>query len=329
MVLHCPVCNKTAAREINEEREFKLKGETFTIPVTQYSCDDCEEEFTLPGKQPDPLVELYARYRAKHNMMQPENIRAFRKLYDLTQAELSNLLGFGAATISRYERGCLQDEAHDKALKMAMDPAALRKLVVNSQGVFSEGKKAEVLKAIDGIDSKANILEQCVTDNFKNYAPNIESGFRKFDKNRFTELVLYFCREGVLKTKLNKLLFYTDFKHFKDNVVSITGSRYVHVPYGPAPDDYDLCYTILLLKNTIDLSERPVGNYIGEYYSAKRQPDLSMFNDEELKTMVYINQFFKNFTSTEISDKSHQEDAYKNSKPSDLISYDTAATLSV
>ncbi|NIO19633.1 MAG: DUF4065 domain-containing protein, partial [Candidatus Aenigmarchaeota archaeon] len=39
-------------------------------------------------------------------------------------------------------------------------------------------------------------------------------------------------------TVLNKLLFYADFKHCKEYTVSISGSRYARLPYGPVPDNW-------------------------------------------------------------------------------------------
>jgi len=39
--------------------------------------------------------------------------------YPITQEELGVLLGWGGATLSRYENGALQDEVHEKMLRMA------------------------------------------------------------------------------------------------------------------------------------------------------------------------------------------------------------------
>ena len=58
--------------------------------------------------------------------------------------------------------------------------------------------------------------------------------------------ILFFCKGRVLKTKLNKLLFYADFKHFKEYAVSITGARYARIPFGPAPDKYAFYFATLL-----------------------------------------------------------------------------------
>ncbi|MDQ7792045.1 MAG: type II toxin-antitoxin system antitoxin SocA domain-containing protein [Candidatus Desulforudaceae bacterium] len=40
----------------------------------------------------------------------------------------------------------------------------------------------------------------------------------------------------VLKVKLMKYLWYSDFLHFKRNTVSISGLSYVRAPFGPVPN---------------------------------------------------------------------------------------------
>ena len=50
----------------------------------------------------------------------------------------------------------------------------------------------------------------------------------------------------IYKTKLNKLLFYSDFINYYLNGTSISGAKYVHLPYGPVPDSYKVrCRNLL------------------------------------------------------------------------------------
>ena len=73
-------------------------------------------------------------------MTPPPEIKAFRKRYGLTQGELSKLLGWGPVTLSRYENGALQDEVHDKMLRLAMNPENLMRLVEDTPEALPEGK---------------------------------------------------------------------------------------------------------------------------------------------------------------------------------------------
>ena len=52
-------------------------------------------------------------------------------------------------------------------------------------------------------------------------------------------MILFFAKDTVLKTKLLKEMFYTDFLYYKETCNSITGLEYAKLPYGPVPDQYE------------------------------------------------------------------------------------------
>lgn len=67
------------------------------------------------------------------------------------------------------------------------------------------------------------------------------------------EMMIFFAHgaSGTFKTKLNKLLWYSDFLHYHRNAVSISGATYHHLPFGPVPDHYDICLSILMQNGTL------------------------------------------------------------------------------
>ncbi len=127
---------------------------------------------------------------------------------------------------------------------------------------------------------------------------------------------------GAFKTKLNKLLFYSDFYGYKDQTKSITGLRYIHLPYGPVPDNFDFVYAQLLKENLLDKEEvvYPKG-LVGENYLSTREADLSIFNEDEIDILKSVKEKFKGFTSIEITDYSHKEKAYTDTRKGEAISY--------
>ncbi|GAG12253.1 unnamed protein product, partial [marine sediment metagenome] len=147
------------------------------------------------------------------------------------------------------------------------------------------------------------------------------------DLNKFYNAVLYLCKGGVLKTKLNKLLFYTDFKHFKEYTVSITGARYAHIPFGPAPDNYDLYYPVLVRREAIKLEEKDYPGYTGENMITVQEPDLNLFSESELRILTTVKEHFKNDNATEISSFSHGEKGYQDTPQGKIISYKYASQL--
>lgn len=53
-------------------------------------------------------------------MVQPEDIKKFRKELGLTQREWSEILGIGFATLNRDENGVLQSEGHDQIIRLSI-----------------------------------------------------------------------------------------------------------------------------------------------------------------------------------------------------------------
>ena len=328
MNLSCPVCDGTKLELTKGEKELTVRNQSIIVDMQYYRCSDCGEEFLIPDSENDPFERAYCLYRARHNMLQPEEIRDFRHKYGLSQSDLANILGLGGATISRYETGKLQDETHDTLLRLVMDPENLRTLVANSAGAISEDRKNRILNAIkQSAQPKVTSLERFVTLNFGDYEPDEYSGFKKFDRDKFLNAVLYFCKGGEIKTKLNKLLFYADFQHFKEYTISITGSHYAHVPFGPAPNDFDLYYPILVRQNAIEVQEMHYQRFTGENFITKQEPNLNIFSESELRILALVKEHFKGYNANAISKHSHQEKGYQDTQTGDPISYAYAQYL--
>jgi putative zinc finger/helix-turn-helix YgiT family protein len=325
----CPNCEKETELEVVKNVEdIKVRGELIKVEVKYYKCKSCGEEFEDPRSDEDPLDKAYREYRRRHGMMQPEEIREFRKKFGLTQNEMNRLLGWGGATLSRYENGALQDETHEKALRLAMEPRNLLKLIEATPDVLAEEKRDRLINGLRAAEEETCSLERVYEERFGKYEASELSGYRKLDLAKLFNAILYFCKGGVFKTKLNKLLFYADFKHFKDYAVSITGARYAHIPFGPAPEKYSLYLATLLENGVMEVRECEFSEQIiGEEFVSLKEPDLSLFSDSELKILSTVKEYFKDFNSKKITDFSHDEKAYKETAPGDKISYEYARDL--
>jgi putative zinc finger/helix-turn-helix YgiT family protein len=325
----CPNCEKETELElVHRIEDIKVRGEAIKVEVKYYKCKSCGEEFEDPHSDEDSLDKAYREYRRRHGMMQPEEIRDFRKRFGLTQNEMSRLLGWGGATLSRYENGSLQDETHEKALRLAMDPRNLLRLIEEAPDALSEEKRNRLIGKLRAAEEETCSLERIYEERFGKYEANELSGYRRLDLAKLFNAIAYFCKGGVLKTKLNKLLFYADFKHFKDYAVSITGARYARIPFGPAPDRYALYFAALLENGVIDVKEYPYSEeIIGEEFISVKEPDLSLFSDSELKILATVKEYFKDFTAKKITDFSHDEKGYMETPLGRIISYEYANEL--
>ena len=316
----CPNCEKeTDVLEVKTKDSITVRNEAIEVDVEYFKCSECKEEFENT-RDFDALEEAYKIYRCRHDMLQPEEIKEWRKRYGLTQKELGQILSWGGATLNRYENGALQSEAHEKFLRLAMEPHNLIKLIEESGEALSKEKRKRILNELEVEEEEANSFEMIFEDRFGRYAPDEHSGYSRLHLSKLYNAILFFCRGGALKTKLNKLLFYADFKHFKEYTVSITGSHYVHYDYGPVPKKYEFL-TAELVENELKVEEIIFGNYSGYNYISNVEPDLSVFSDSELKVLAEVKEYFKSYSSTQIKDFSHKEKAYQQTNNGEIISY--------
>lgn len=325
----CPICEKETDVVLRRNKEtFAIRGENVEVDAEYYQCTECNEEFENT-RDYDALEAAYKEYRHLHGMLQPEEINQWRKQHGLTQKELAKLLGWGSVTLSRYENGALQDEAHEKILRLAMEPHNLKKLIKEAPNVLSKEKQDRLLKELSTAEDEAKSFEIIFEEYFGRYNADEYSGYSPFHLTKIFNAIIFFCKNGPLKTKLNKLLFYADFKHFKEYAVSITGAHYKHLQYGPVPDNYEFFTAELLRGNEIETEEVIFGDYSGAKYKTCVEPDLSVFSDSELKILAEVNEHFKDYTSTSIKDFSHNEAAYSQTRNGEVISYLYAKELQI
>jgi len=315
---------------LNED--FNIRGENITLEVTYLECAKDGHLFTDPTSDDDPLNRAYREYRRRKNMLQPEEIRDFRTHNGLSQRELNCILGWGAATLSRYENGALQSEAHDRLLRLAMKPKNLLDLIDSNRESIPSHTTDRLLDQL-----RTEVREDCQSlrmhfeHNFADLEPDEMGGYVPLDLDKLINAFLFFCHSSpIVKTKMNKLLFYADFKHFKEYGISITGSRYAHLPYGPAPHLYELLLALLHIDDaSIAIEEQKFGEHIGEVCVALRSPDIGIFSTSELKILAEVAHHFTDMSATEISDLSHQEKGYMETNNGQIISYAYADDLSI
>lgn len=328
----CPNCEKeTNLALIHTKESIMVRGESIAVEAEYFRCKACGGEFENTRSNVDSLDIAYREYRRLHEMLQPEEIRELRKSYGLTQGELSKLLGWGGATLSRYENGALQDDAHEKTLRLVRDnPRNLLELIEKTPLALSVEKKAHLTKELTDAEDQAYSFERIYEERFGRYEPNELSGYRALDLMKLFSMILFFCKEATYKTKLNKMIFYADFKHFKEYTVSISGTRYARIPLGPVPDKYGYYLATLTEQGQLELEEVPFPNgTIGEKLVSKEKADLSLFSESELEVLVAIKKHFKDFKAGEMVEFSHKERGYKETPNGAYISYIYAKDLQI
>ena len=127
---------------------------------------------------------------------------------------------------------------------------------------------------------------------------------------RLGELMLYVAKRCQFDpnfggTKLNKILFYSDFCSFGRRGKPITGAEYVKQEFGPIPKR--LVPVRQQLEQRKEAAVQKV-DFLGREQQrlvALREPDLSLFTGEEIALVDEVIEYLKGKTAKEVSELSH------------------------
>ncbi len=137
--MYCPKCEtevKSTEREVVET--YPVKGEEITIKARVRFCDVCGEDIWDDKLDSENLLRAYAAYRAGHGLLQPDEIRAIREKYGLSQVAFARVLGLGDKTIARYENGSIADAAQNNLIELMKHPSNFEKLLEKNRARITE-----------------------------------------------------------------------------------------------------------------------------------------------------------------------------------------------
>ena len=74
------------------------------------------------------------KYRKKFNVIGPNDIKALRKKWNLTQKQLANVIGWSPLTITLYEVGEIPTKSNNRLLKVLIKhPQAMKDFIEESE----------------------------------------------------------------------------------------------------------------------------------------------------------------------------------------------------
>lgn len=335
ILMDCPLCDRT--HEV-EERKRKvstiLKGEEITYEERFYFCANAEEdenEFETGAMVNENLLNARNAYRVKMGLLTSDEIVAIRESYGLSQVDLSRLLGWGEATISRYESKAIQDEAYDTMLRLVKDnPLQALEFLKKNADKFTETKRREIrLKMIEKLDSygKEFLSRQSLEGEYANFeAPSDANGFTVLNIDKIEAMISYIAEKttNLFKVKLMKMLWYSDALAFAANGAAMTGMVYRHEPMGALPIGH---YCLMNLEN-LNVKEEMSYTYdtmLHVYPTAGME--YSILNDGEKAILDKVIEKFKNYRAKEMIDYMHGEKAYAETKPGEIIPFHLAKKI--
>ena len=308
--MDCPLCDKT--HEIEERKRLAtitLKGDKVTYEERFYFCANAyedENEFETGSMTNANLLNARNAYRVKHGLLTSDEIVAIRESYGLSQVDLARLLGWGEATISRYESKAIQDEAYDTMLRFIKDnPLKALEFLKKNAAKFTELKEGEYA----GFEK-----------------PSDSNGFVTLNISKIEAAISYIAKHisNLFKVKLMKMLWYVDALSYKTSGYAMTGMVYRHNDMGALPIGH---YSLMNLEN-LNVHEEESYNYDSMMHIYPTDGmDYSVLSAEDIKILDIVIRKFKSYKAKEIVDYMHEEKAYLETKSGEIIPFSMAGEI--
>ena len=336
MKVYCPYCKKEVEYKI-EKRELKeFRGTQVNTFENVAICNECNQDLYVNKIEDENNERIYKIYREKANIIKAEDIVKLREKYDISQRELTAILGFGKMTINRYERGGLPTKSQSDYIKL---------LIENEDRFIEKVKEAyennniteKTYKKIVAEGQEESISKKRVQENIRRYLkevlnrkPDIYNGYKSLDLEKAENIISYIASKvkNLTITSLNKYLWYIDMLSFNKRAVAITGLTYQNQKFGPTIvyKKYD---ELSLLDDKYQREDIETENGNTTKIISNENFNLDKISNSEKEIIDTIIKLLKNKKVTDISEMSHREDGWKKTKRLEKISFEYAMNLNI
>ena len=334
MRVYCPYCKKEVEYKI-EKRDLKeFRGIEVNTFENVAICNECNQDLYVNEIENENNERIYQIYREKANIINAEDIIKLREKYDISQRELTSILGFGKMTINRYERGGLPTKSQSDYIKL---------LIENDDKFIEKVKEAyeknnineKTYNKIISEEVEKDISKKEVQDNIRRYLksvlnrkPDIYNGYKSLDLEKVENIISYIASKvrNLTITSLNKYLWYIDMLSFNERTVAITGLTYQNQRFGPTIvyKKYD---ELSLLDDKYTREDIETENGNTTKIVSNNNFNFDKITSSEKEIIDTIIKLLKNKNVTDISEMSHREDGWKKTKRFEQISFEYAMNL--
>ena len=149
------------------------------------------------------------------------------------------------------------------------------------------------------------------------------------DTAKLDELILYISERELAsetygKTKLHKLLWMSDFQHYRLTGESITGASYRHRRHGPMVDGLEQRLASLTDSQRLRIRHRDRFGYVQQRPVPLERADLSRFSGLEIAVVEQILRETQDMSARELSDLSHEHAGWRGTEDGEVIPYESA-----
>lgn len=336
MRVYCPYCREEKEYVIETREVKEFRGKEIDTYENVAMCKTCNNDLYVNELENENSKRIYEAYRQTENIIKPQDIIDLRNKYDISQRELTAILGFGKMTINRYERGGVPTKSQSDYIRLLIDNES--KFIEKVKEAYDKNNITE--KTYEKVISKENckecnndnlqnLIRKCIVDNLAR-TPDIYNGYKLLDLEKLENIISYIASKvrNLTVTSLNKYLWYIDMLSFKEQCVAVTGLTYEHEKFGPTINGKNY-HTLMFLNNKYSKEE-----FENEYGTTTKiisnnNYDLNFVSEDELKIIDRVIKLLKNKKVTDISEMSHSEDGWKKTNRYEKISFEHAMSLSI
>ena len=222
-----------------------------------------------------------------------QRIKALREALSISQETLSQKLTMDRASLSLVE--------NDK-----------RMLKANELVLLSQTLNISIDELLDLKSPTEVILEQAQQQLLKGKEQNTRISVPRKNLKKFKEVLLYIlgkvgAKPNVGETVLYKLLYFIDFNYYEKYEEQLIGATYIKNHHGPTPIEFQTIVNEMIEHQEIEVIKSKYFQHLQKKYLPHREPDLSLFNANEIKVIDDVLQKLSGMNASTISEYSHQD----------------------
>lgn len=328
----CPCCMENHGVQKVEVREQNIfKKVKVEYSAEYFYCDKADEYYADESMLQENDISMKNAYRREMGLLTSDEISAIREKYGISQSDLCSLLGWGRKTITRYEGHQVQDAAHDAIMrKLSDDPEWFLSLLAISRKTFPDRLYMKYReKAISLFEKEDDVfLRKSILAKYARYhEASTYSGNIQISLDVVIDVIRYFSNAAEMmnlyKGKLMKLLWYSDALSYKRREHAITGLVYRALPMGVVPVAHDF---IIDLRG-VEYEEIDMGEGSGCHFKGTADKKYRFLAKEDIGILDEIIHTFGKLSKDAIMDSMRKEQAYIETAPGELISFEHAKEL--
>lgn len=330
----CACCmEEHEVKTVLVEEQAIFKDVRVAYDASYLYCEVAEELYMDEQQIQENDIRLKDAYRKAEGLLTSAEICGIRAKYGISQKDLCILLGWGGKTITRYESHQVQDKAHDTILKkLDQDPEWFLSLLNDAKFFLSAESFQKYLNAAITLYEKDqdSYLRKAIEAGYAKYHGNqMFHGNTELSLDKVVDVIRYFAASvqitSLYKVKLMKMMWYADALSYKIRGFAITGLVYQALPMGAVPVGHN---SIIELRD-VPCEEAEMGETNAYHFSLKGETSFPFLSDEDKNILDIVIEKLGKMSKNEIISFMHKEQAYIETAPRDVISFQYTKSLQI